>query len=160
MAIQLGIAKATSLDVDRIVVITDSLSSARKALDPSHHSGQGESIAIAHLLRPFFNCNSNNKVEFWDCPSKARWHLRAIVDDDAKSTIVPCTQFTSLDALRDKLSKACTDQWITTFNHGHNKGHQFVQLRVNKRIHTLKEGVGSIISGPQYHFALEPLEPF
>ena len=50
MAIRLGIAKATSLDVDRIVVITDSLSSARKALDPSHDSSQGKSIAIAHLL--------------------------------------------------------------------------------------------------------------
>jgi len=37
-------------------------------IDPSHHSG---SIAIAHLLRPFFNRNSNNKAEFWDCPSKA-----------------------------------------------------------------------------------------
>ena len=34
VAIRLGIVKATSLDVDRIVVITDSLSSARKALDP------------------------------------------------------------------------------------------------------------------------------
>jgi len=46
-----------------------------------------------------------------------------------------CTpaQFTSLDALRDKSSKACTDQWITTFNHGHNKGHQFLQLRINKK---------------------------
>jgi len=73
--------------------------------------------------------------DFWDCPSKARWHLHAIVDDHAKSTIVPCTpaQFTSLDALRDKSSKACTDQWITTFNHGHNKGHQFLQLRINKK---------------------------
>ena len=105
VASRLGIAKATSLDVDRIVVITDSLSSAKKALDPSHHSGQSESITIAHLLRPFFNRNSSNKIEFWDCPSKARWHLHAIVDDDAKSTNVPSTpsQFTSLD-LRDKSS--------------------------------------------------------
>ena len=106
MAIRLGIAEATSPLQER-------------PSTPHIHSGQGESIAIVHLLRPFFNRNSNNKVEFWDCLSKARWYLHAIVDDDAKSTIVPCTpvQFTSLDALRDKSSK------IITFNHGHNKGH-------------------------------------
>ena len=135
LAIRWGIAKATSLGVDCIVVITDSLSSAKKALDPPHHSGQGESIAIVHLLRPFFNRNSSNRIEFWYYSSKARWHLHAIVDDDAKSTIVPSTpsQFTSSDALRDKSSKACTDQWITIFNHGHNKGHQFLQLKINKK---------------------------
>ena len=27
---------------------------------------------------------------------------------------------------------ACTDQWITS-NHGHNKGHQLLQLRINKK---------------------------
>jgi len=55
--------------------------------------------------------------------------------DDAKSTIVPGipSQFTLLDTLRDKSSKACTDQWITTFNHGHNKAHQFLQLQINKK---------------------------
>jgi len=71
------------------------------------------------------------------CHEDGARDLHAIVDDDAKSTIVPCTpaQFTSLHALRDKSSKACTDQWITTFNHGHNKGHQFLQLRINKKKH-------------------------
>ena len=32
----------------------NSLFSAKKALDPSHHSGQGEFVTIAHLFRPFF----------------------------------------------------------------------------------------------------------
>ena len=129
---------------------------------PSHHYGQGESIAIAHLLWPFFNRNNSNKIEFWDCPSKARWHLHAIVDDDAKSTIMPSTpsQFTLLDALRDKSRKACTDWWVTTFNHGHDKGQQFLQLIINKKCHTLKEGDGSIILGSQYHSVLEPQELF
>jgi len=50
-AVRLGIAKATSQDVDRIIVITGSLSCAKSVLDPSHHFGQGESIAIAHFLQ-------------------------------------------------------------------------------------------------------------
>jgi len=93
VAIRLGIARAISLDVDHIIVITDSLSFAKNALDPSHHSGQGGSIVIAHY---FFNCNSSNKIEFWDRPSKVGWYLHAKANDDAKSTIVPSTpsQFT------------------------------------------------------------------
>jgi len=83
----------------------------------------------------FFNCNSSNKIEFWDFPSKTRWHLHAKVDDHTKSTIVPSTpsQFMSLDAIREKSSKACADQWITTFNRGHNKGYQFLQLRIHEK---------------------------
>ena len=50
-AVRLGIAQATSLDVDRIIVNTGSLLCARSVLDPSHHFGQGESIAIVHLLQ-------------------------------------------------------------------------------------------------------------
>jgi len=37
------------------------------------------------------------------------------------------------NAMREKFNKACTDQWITTFNFGHNKGHQFLELRINKK---------------------------
>ena len=45
-AIQLGIVKATSFDVKRIVIITDSLTAARRAVDASAHSGQAHSLAI------------------------------------------------------------------------------------------------------------------
>jgi len=38
-AIQLGIVKATSFDVKHIVIITDSLTAARRAVDASAHSG-------------------------------------------------------------------------------------------------------------------------
>jgi len=108
-AIRLRIPKDSSLDVDRISVITDFLSS-KSALD----------------LRPFFNRNSNNKVEFWDCSSKEKWHLDVRVDDDAKSTIMFSTpsQFFSLDVIGEKPNRSTV---------GHNKSHQFLELRVNKK---------------------------
>ena len=83
----------------------------------------------------FLQPQQQQQIEFWDCPSKARWHLHAIVDDDAKSTNLPSTpsQFTLLDALGDKSSKACTDQWIATFNHRHNKGHNSYSLESTKK---------------------------
>jgi len=102
----------------------------------------------------FLQPQQQQQIEFWDCPSKARWHLHAIVDDDAKSTNVPST-FTLLDALGDKSSKACTDQWIATFNHRHSKGHNSYSLESTKRSVSnhplLKEGgwlnhIGSSVS--------------
>ena len=38
-AIRLGVVKATSFEVKRIVIITDSLTTARRAVDASVHSG-------------------------------------------------------------------------------------------------------------------------
>ena len=38
-AIRLGVVKATSFEVKRIVIITDSLTAARRAVDASVHSG-------------------------------------------------------------------------------------------------------------------------
>jgi len=37
--------------------------------------------------------------------------------------------------MKEKSNKACTDQWITTFNFGHNKGHQFLELEINKKVY-------------------------
>jgi len=45
-AIRLGVVKATSFDVKHIVIITDSLTAARRAVDTSVHSGQAHSLAI------------------------------------------------------------------------------------------------------------------
>ena len=39
-AIRLGVSKATSIDIERIILISDSLGSARRSVDPSVHSGQ------------------------------------------------------------------------------------------------------------------------
>jgi len=45
-AIWLGVIKATSFDVKHIVIITDSFTAARRAVDTSIHSGQAHSLAI------------------------------------------------------------------------------------------------------------------
>ena len=54
-AIRLGIAKATSMAIERIILITDSLGSARRAVDPSMHPGQAYSLAVYSALRLFFS---------------------------------------------------------------------------------------------------------
>ena len=103
-AIRLGVVKATSFDVKRIVIITDSLTAARRAVDASVHSGQAHSLAIVQALRGFFTNHPDRSIYFWDCPSKAQWSLHFLAHEDATSTKIAAGRHpaTSLDALRSK----------------------------------------------------------
>ena len=70
-AIRLGVVKTTSFDVKHIVIITDSLTTTRRAVDASVHSGQAHSLAIVQALRDFFTNHSDCFIHFWNCLSKA-----------------------------------------------------------------------------------------
>ena len=100
-AIRLGVVKATSFDVKRIVIITDSLTAARRAVDALVHSGQAYSLAIVQALRGFFTNHSDRLIYFWDCLSKAQWSLHFLVHEDAASTKIAagCHPATSLNTL-------------------------------------------------------------
>ena len=63
-AIRLGVVKATSFDVKHIVIITDSLTAARRAVDASVHLGQAHSLAIVQALRGFFTNHSDHSIHF------------------------------------------------------------------------------------------------
>ena len=71
-AIRLSITKATSFDIKHIILITASLSAAKRAVDPTVHSGQVHSLAIILALRQFFAESPNQHIDFWDCPSNAQ----------------------------------------------------------------------------------------
>ena len=51
-------------------------------------------IAIAQDLRKFFNKNTQNSIEFWDCPSNSKWLHHTSVDKEMKqfnfTPILPC----------------------------------------------------------------------
>ena len=69
-AIQCGINQAVAnSNIKHIVVITDSLHITRKIFDSSFHPYQIHSAAISTELREFFSKDSQNCIEFWDCPS-------------------------------------------------------------------------------------------
>ena len=63
-AIRLGIAKATSMAIEWIILITDSLGSARRAVDPSVHPGQAHSLAVCSALRLFFSQGHGYRIDF------------------------------------------------------------------------------------------------
>ena len=77
----------TNQDVNHIVVITDSLHTAKKIFDSSVYPYQTHSAAISQELRKFFLRDSHNHIEFWDCPSKQKWPLHYSVNKDTKSIV-------------------------------------------------------------------------
>ena len=87
----------TNQDVNHIVVITDSLHTAKKIFDSSVYPYQTYSAAISQELRKFFSRDSRNYIEFWDCPSKQKWPLHYLVNKDIKSMVFtplfPCKSF-------------------------------------------------------------------
>ena len=74
-------------DINHIVVITDSLHTAKRIFDSSVHPYQIHLAAISQELREFFSKDSHNHIEFWDCPSKQKWLLHYSVDKDTKRMV-------------------------------------------------------------------------
>ena len=70
-AIRLGVSKATSMNIECIILITDSLGSAKRSVDLSVHSRQAHSLAVCSTLRLLFCSGSSYRIEFWDYPSNA-----------------------------------------------------------------------------------------
>jgi len=69
-AIRLEVSRATSMDIEHIILITDFLGSAKKAVDPSVHSRQAHSLVICSALKSFFYGGLGHKIKFWDCPKQ------------------------------------------------------------------------------------------
>ena len=73
--IRLEVSKTTSIDIEHIILITDSLGSARKTVDPSVHSGQAHYLTVHSVHRLFFCGSFDYKIKFWDFLSKTEWSL-------------------------------------------------------------------------------------
>ena len=72
-AIRCGINQATNLnDISKIIVVTDSIHTARKIFDPISYPFQKHSAAILNELWVFFSHYQENSIEFWECPSQCK----------------------------------------------------------------------------------------
>ena len=63
-AIRLDVSKATSMGIEHITLITDSLGPARRSVNPSVHSGQAYSLAVCSALQLFFCSGSSHRIKF------------------------------------------------------------------------------------------------
>jgi len=85
-AIKLEVFKATSMYIEHIILITNSLGFARKTVDPLVHSVQAYSLAVCSVLRLFF-CNSQGyQIKFWDYPNMVEWSFYQMVHNNVAKT--------------------------------------------------------------------------
>jgi len=62
-AIKQKVSKATSMDIECIILITDSLDLAKRAVDLLVYSGQAHLPAVCSALRLFFRCGSHFVIQ-------------------------------------------------------------------------------------------------
>ena len=85
-AIRCGITKLHPRNISKIIVFTNSIHVAKKIFDPLSYPLQIYAVAILNELWQFFSRDSNNLIEFWECPSHLNWHLHKAVNLEMKAS--------------------------------------------------------------------------
>jgi len=127
-AIRAAIVKACSLpDVNNITLFTDSIASARRAVNPSVHSGQGHSLAVCRALEQWFANGSRSVMVHsrfeWGPHHEAHEFIRGLPPVGSRRMA------TSPDSLRKKATATCLDSWSTMFQNEKYRGHNFLLLQ-------------------------------
>ena len=130
-AIRCGINQACNKeDVSKIVVITNSIHTAKNIFSSSSYPYQLHSTAILSELCQFISKSHENSIEFWECPSRLKWRLHNNIDKNSKSFNLtpsfPCK--ISWDYCRKLDCDNIIKQWRMTFQVSDGKERQFLDL--------------------------------
>ncbi|KAF9540358.1 hypothetical protein CPC08DRAFT_804716 [Agrocybe pediades] len=126
-AIRSAVCLAVQQDnCERIVVFTDSLISAKRAVDPTLHSSQGHSLAVCRALG-----DADCSITFIQVPSKLKWKIHQEAHDECRAFNAPAVQHpsTSLDSVRRTVTKSVQEDWKTLFRDPDYWGHNFLMLQ-------------------------------
>jgi len=86
MAIHLGLIPAIEEEnVYNIIIITDSIATAKKIFESKTDSLQNMFIPVILAIDSFFRKDDRNKIQFWLCSSKAKWPKHKLVNDQVKA---------------------------------------------------------------------------
>jgi len=130
-AICSAIILATQQDnCEKIYIFTDSIASARRAVDPSLHSGQGHSLAVCRTLAAWLAEDSSCTITFIQVPSKLEWSIHKEAHDYAKDLISPAglRPDTSIDSVWKAVTKRSQETWTRMFEDPSYKGRNFLHL--------------------------------
>ena len=118
-------------DVEKVVVFTDSMQQARRAVDPSVHAGQAHSLSIIRCLQPWLQESADHVIEFVYVPSKLGWGVHKKAHDCLKELPrIPGRRFeVSIGMAKQWLDKVTTETWQRVYwPHPEYKGRQFYEL--------------------------------
>lgn len=84
-AVRCSISQVSQIHgVTSIVIIIDTIHTAKYIFNISIHPHQIHTITISSNLGNFFNQNDNNLILFWDCSSNDKWPSHLLVDKKSK----------------------------------------------------------------------------
>jgi len=136
MAICTGLIPAMERDnIHNIIVITDSIATAKKILESKVNSLQNIFIPIASAIEMYLKKDGRNKVHFWYCSSRAKWPRHQLVNDQVKaSEYVPV--FPSKESYLFSKKKECNNilhKWQESFTNSLKKGQCFLDFEDEKQ---------------------------
>ena len=133
----------------KIIVVTDSIHSAKRIFNFLSHPFQVHIASILSKLRKFFTFNLNNKIEFWKCPSWYIWSLHKVVDKKTK-LFNPIPHYLckiSWDFSKKRECDNIAATWKIIFQASDLKGWQFLKLYDDDNnpieLHMLKKAYSS-----------------
>ena len=149
-AIRCSINQAcTKENVSKVVIVTDSIHTAKKIFDSKSHLYQFHTAAILSELWCFFSSNRKNSIEFWDCPSHLKWRFHKDIDKDSKlfnpTPSYPCK--ISWDYCKKTDSNDIINQWKIMFQASDGKGKHFLDLVDNDFVRRSSHWGGSPQNG-------------
>jgi len=130
-AIRCGINQAcTKENVSKVIIVTDSIYTAKKIFDSKSHPYQFYTTVILSELWCFFSSNCENSIEFWKCPSHLKWRFHKDIDKDSKSfNLTPSYPYKiSWDYCKKTNSNDIINQWKMMFQASDGKGKHFLDL--------------------------------
>ena len=129
-AIRCSINQAINLPgISKIVVVIDSIHTAKRIFDSLIYSFQTYSASISKELRKFFFTNNDNSITFWECPSWCDWPLFKSVDRDTKQfQQTPLFSYKSWDFSKKSKCNNIIQNWKIIFQALDLKRCQFLEL--------------------------------
>ena len=117
-------------NVHNIIVITDSIAAAKKVFELKTDPLQNMFIPLTLAIDSFFRKDSRNKIQFWFCPSKAKWPKHKLIDNQVKAN--NCTPiFPSKESHLFNKKKECNNilsEWQNSFMSNPKRGQCFLNF--------------------------------
>ena len=130
-AIRCGINQAiNSTGISKIIIIMNSIHTAKKIFNTSLHPFQIHAAAILKELCLFFSCSQENSIEFWKCLSRCNWSLHKVINKETK-LFNPVPLFScksSWDFSKKNECNDLTNRWKMIFQALNTKEKHFLDL--------------------------------
>jgi len=137
MAMRIGLIPAMDIaNVCSITVITDALPAARKILESQPNPLQKAILPLVEKMRAFLSQDSQNSIQFWQCPKKVEWPQHKLVDNQVKASkdepILP-SKNSHLFSKKKKYDSALKE-WQDNFVTSKKRGQLFLDFEDKKQV--------------------------